>query len=202
MDFRLLRRNKNAQAAIFLLAVVLAVSFGSRALLMRPSVPADFTATRQEGSEISGQIISLLSDSLKNLEKIRQADKDYNFGEALGLVRHELSNVIDVKIKAAELTRSLDKMARLVQDINPTQARNLALEAVSSEVSLISNLMIYNDTLNGLLETLKLKFSGSIRYDAKDVQVLIENLNKEATEINALNDLFNQKMREFDALVK
>lgn len=195
-----LKWNKNTKAILGLVLAVLILIFSVRYLMGQSFVPSNFQTARQEGSEISAGIVAILGESVQSLDKIAEADKNYNFSRALRLVDDELEKVEKAKQKAAELTKVLDKMARAVQEITPKRARDLALEAVSSEISLISHLMIYNDTLTGILKTLQYKFSGDIRYDAKDVQTLVESLNKETREINALNDLFNEKMREFDEI--
>ncbi len=165
-------------------------------------VPQTFQEERRQGSVVSSEIVSLLSDSLKNLEKISEADRNYQFAPAVELVYQEIARTKLAKEKAVNLTSSLDKMAKAVPEINPVKARNPAMQAMSEEVSLISHLVVYNDTLNALLETLRYKFLGDIRYDAEDVQKLISNLNREAGEVNNLNDSFNKTMREFDLIVE
>jgi hypothetical protein len=200
MNLPILKWNKNTKAVVWLSLALLILFFGTNYLMSKSFVPSNFQISRQEGSEISSAIVEMLGESIKNLEKIAEADRNYNFSRALNLVEAELEQVGKAKQKAAELTKVLDKMARAVQEITPEKARDLALESVASEISLISHLMIYNDILAGLLKTLEYKFSGDIRYDAKDVQTLVESLNKETREINALNELFNEKMREFDKI--
>ncbi|HEY4500000.1 MAG TPA: hypothetical protein VJH70_02680 [Candidatus Paceibacterota bacterium] len=165
-------------------------------------VPALFQDARVESVRISKDIVNLLEESLRNLEIISQADRDYNFSAALDLVYKELERIRIAKDRAKELTDQLNVMAKAIAQITPIKAKNIALEAVSTEVSLLSHLVIYNDTLNSLLETLRYKFSGDIRYDAEDVQKLVSGLNQQAQDINSLNDQFNQKIGEFDALVE
>lgn len=165
-------------------------------------VPASFQDARVESVRISKDIVDLLGESLKNLDTISQADRDYHFSEALDLVYKELERIRIAKDRATELTDQLNKMAQAIAQITPIKAKNIALDAVSKEVGLLSHLVIYNDTLNSLLETLRYKFSGDIRYDAEDVQKLVSGLNQQAQDINSLNDQFNQKIGEFDELVK
>ena len=93
-------------------------------------------------------------------------------------------------------------MLQSTPSIAPVKARNLAMEARSYEVSLLKKIIAYNDSLSALLQTLNYKFSGDIRYDADDVQKLIENMNDNAREINELNNLYNQRMKEFDEITK
>jgi hypothetical protein len=167
----------------------------------RSFVPDNFTVARKAGADVAKSIVALTEESLKNLEAISALDRDFKFGEALVLVREELLRAEEARLKAIDLTKELDKMTTAAAGISPTKARNLAVEAVGHEVSLISHLIVYNDVLNGLLHTLELKFSGDIRYDAQDVQTLVQSMNAETREINRLNALFNQKMEEFDEVV-
>lgn len=197
-----LRIKKDTKIALVILLVVIAIYFLVQYVVASVFVPDNFTEARKSSAAVSAEIISVLDESLKTLQTISEHDQNYAFSQALKLVSAEIDRTKESKKKATELTLALDKMARAVPEISPSKARNLAVEAVSSAVALISRLVIYNDSLNGLLETLRYKFSGDIRYDAKDVQVMVQNMNREAKEINALNDLFNQKMREFDEVVK
>ncbi len=206
MDFSSLKfrfkLKKDTKAIMIVALATVAIIVGFRYLATKSVVPQSFQEARQEGAFVSSVIVSLLDESLKSLEIISQEDKNYNFSKAMALVQQELDRTDGAKQKAASLTLVLDKMTTAVPGIAPAKARNLAIEAVANEVALISHLMIYNDSLRGLLETLRYKFSGDIRYDADDVQALVSNMNREAKEINNLNDLFNQKMREFDRAVR
>lgn len=165
-------------------------------------VPENFTRARQDSALIAKDIVSLTEESIGNLEKILKADSRYEFNSAIFMVKEELERVKNAQLKAVELTNKLDTMAKATAGITPKKARDLAIVAISNELSLISHLIVYNSILNGLLQTLELKFSGDIGYDAKEVQTLVKNMNSEAGEINNLNNLFNDKMGEFDGLIK
>ncbi|MDO8443214.1 MAG: hypothetical protein Q7S81_03105 [bacterium] len=165
-------------------------------------VPENFIEARGRSAIIASELVSDLNISLlQSLPKISEEDKNGRFSSALGLVEQEIEKIQKVKDMASKLSIELTNMAQAIQGIKPVVARNLALEAVSQEVSMINHLLNYNNYFYSLLETLKLKFSGDIRYDSSDVQVLIENMNKEAKEINSINDSFNQKLKEFDSAI-
>ncbi|MEK7478814.1 MAG: hypothetical protein AAB626_02765 [Patescibacteria group bacterium] len=165
-------------------------------------VPENFAEARIRSSAIALELTSGLDLSRQSLNKISEEDRNGRFSSALELVEKEIEKIEKVKIKALELAAELTNMAQAVQGIEPASARNLAFEAVSQEVSLIMRLNNYlNFSFNPLLETLRLKFSGDIRYDSGDVQILIGNMNKEAKEINYINDSFNQKLKDFDKVL-
>jgi len=100
------------------------------------------------------------------------------------------------------LSDKLITMVQAVQGIRPAKARDLAMEAVIQETSLINHLLNYNAYFSNLLQTLKLKFTGDNSYDEGGVKSLVSNMNLEAREINSSNDAFNQKLQEFDAAIE
>lgn len=166
-------------------------------------VPENFVKAREKSAVIATELVSDLDLSLQSLAKISEEDKNGRFSSALGLVEQEIEKIEKAKAMAMELSAELINMTQAIQGIKPIVARNLALEAVSQETSLLMRLNNYlNSSFNPLLETLRLKFYGDIRYDSGDVQVLIANMNREAKEVNSINDSFSQKLKDFDSAIK
>ncbi|MDD5547634.1 MAG: hypothetical protein PHN74_01880 [Candidatus Pacebacteria bacterium] len=161
-----------------------------------------FIDARKEASFMAFQINYLTEKSLEVLSRISEADRKYNFSRALELVHEEQDDIKEIREKSISLTKELDNMTREVSIIRPEKARNLAISAISEEISLINHLVNYNAFFGGLLETLKFKFSGDIRYDSSDVQDLVNNMNKEVAEVNRLNKTFGEKLAEFDKLTE
>ena len=165
-------------------------------------VPENFVKAREKSAIMAAELVSDLDLSLQSLAKISEEDKNGRFSSALRLVEQEIEKIEKAKATAMELSNELINMTQAIQGIKPIAARNLALEAVSQETSLLMRLNNYlNSSFNPLLETLGLKFYGDIRYDSGDVQVLIENMNREAGEINSISNSFNQKLKEFDSAI-
>lgn len=161
-------------------------------------VPVGFIDAREQSSELASQLVSDLSLSLDNLNKIESADRNSKFALASDLVNKEIFKIEAIKNKALDLSVQLTNMAQAVQGIKPVEARALALEAVSQGVTLIGHLNNYNVFLSSLLETLKLKFSGDIRYDNQTVQGLINNMNSEKDIINGITQTLNLNLQNFD----
>ena len=196
-----LKLNRNLKTSLWVVLGMGLLYLAGYLLIGQIFVPPQFTEARNKSGLIAKEIVALTEESLKNLDVISLNDREYNFRKALGLVREELERAKNSRIKAVELTKQLDAMARGAAGITPLKARNLATQAIADELSLISHMIVYNDALNGLLQTLEFKFSGDIRYDSQEVQNLIQNMNKEAKEINNLNESFNQKMQQLDKMV-
>ncbi len=196
-----LKLNRNLKTSLWVVLGMGLLYLVGYLLIGQSFVPSQFTEARNKSGLIAKEIVTLTEESLKNLDVISLNDREYNFRKALGLVREELERAKNSRIKAVELTKQLDAMARGAAGITPLKARNLATQAIADELSLISHMIVYNDALNGLLQTLEFKFSGDIRYDSQEVQNLIKNMNNEAKEINNLNESFNQKMQQLDKMV-
>ncbi|TSC96411.1 MAG: Uncharacterized protein Athens071426_191 [Parcubacteria group bacterium Athens0714_26] len=201
MNFGQVSLTKKVLRVILYLAILALLYFFVRYFINRGSVPDDFIEARRQSSVIASQIVRGIESSLSNLDLIAENDRNYNFHKALGLVYLEQDKAKEGKAEALKLNKQLNVMASAVPFIKPEGARNAALGSVSEEVSLISHLINYDSYFSGLLDTLKLKFSGDISYDSSDVQTLIQNMNSEAKEINKLNDSFNNKMAEFDKII-
>jgi len=193
--FRIPRR---ARLLIFFIAILLAVYFLLSFLLVEPkSIPPEFLEARREASLTAKDIVALSSESANSISEIANLDQQGRYQEALALISRELENNRQARNRAINLSVQLEKMARNIDKISPTSAAQLALQAVSSETTLISRLISYNDYLNQLLEVLRAKFAGRKGNDG--LTELINKINNEAMAINDLNTGFNDLMKEFDS---
>ena len=161
-------------------------------------VPENFVKAREKSAGIATELVVILDSSIKNLDKISEEDMGGRFSSALELVGEETEKIDQVRTLALELSGELNNMAQAVQGIVPVSAKNIALEAVTQEVSLIGHLINYNAYFGGLLASLKMKFIDDIKYDSNDVQSFIDSMNKEKDEVNSINESFNQRLRDFD----
>lgn len=164
-------------------------------------VPDNFISAREKSAVIASEIVSTLDSSIKNLDKISEEDRGGRYASALELVEQENEKIEKVRTLALELSDELNGMAQAVQGIEPVNAKNIALGAVTQEVSLIGHLINYNAYFGGLLTTLKMKFVDDISYNSEDVKNFIDNMNKEKDEVNSINESFNKKLIEFDSAI-
>ncbi|MDD5430789.1 MAG: hypothetical protein PHP03_01010 [Candidatus Pacebacteria bacterium] len=188
-------------AALFLAGLCIAY-FIFINLQVKIVIPENFGQARTDASMTAAEIVALTEKSLNVLNQINNADRNYDFSRALDLVYSEQSQVKKINQKTTELNERLAIMAKFIRDIKPQEASDVAFAAVSEEVSLISHMVNYGAYFNALLETLEYKFSGDIRYDSSDVQLLVGNMNKEVKEINSINESFSMKMAEFDKITE
>ncbi|MCX6702793.1 MAG: hypothetical protein NTW60_02910 [Candidatus Wolfebacteria bacterium] len=183
---------------IIFFVIMLAAYFVARFLFAETrNVPDDFLKARQQASLVARDIVNISDDSTSKIDQIAKLDEERNYTGALVLVTEELQKNRTARGKAVELSNNLELMAENLSKISPISFGQKALEAVSSETTLISHLIAYNDYLNQLLDILRQKFSGRTQGDG--IPDLVKKLNNEAKTINDLNQKFNDIMKEFDA---
>ncbi len=188
---------KRVRLLIVFIIIILIGYFVVRFLFVgAKDIPDDFLRARQEASLVAQDIVNLSNQSANNLDEIANLDSEHKYTEALALISQELERNRQAREKAINLSVQLEKMARNLSQISPSSASQVALEAVSSETTLISRLIIYNDYLTQLLEVLREKFLG--KTDGNKISELIAKINDEAQAINDLNNKFNKIMEEFD----
>ncbi len=183
-------------------AVLIGVGIYSVIGLMAPktNLPPEFSEARIKGAELAQRIVELSNESLGNLETIAAYDRAGKKSEALILISQEVVKNQEAQQEAIKLSSQLERMARTINDIKPTEARVLATEAVSSEVALVSRLLSYNDYLLRLFEALREKFENPSTYTNGKVEQLIVKINEEAQAINTFNQRFTSSLAEFDKL--
>ena len=188
---------------IMLLAIpvaVLGIYFGVIAFNPRNYVPDVFSASRLKSAELAQSIVLTSSDLLKSIEIIGRYDQEGNKSQALILISNAVLKRSDFHQSAISLASELEKMARSVPDIRPSQARDFASEAVSSEVALVSQLLSYDDYLQQLFETLKGKVQHPDVYTDGAVQLLIDKINEGGKGINELNNHARASLASFDKI--
>ena len=185
--------------AVVAAGIVLAVR-----LLLFPAdhVPAEFSEGRVRGAALAENIVVLSRKTLGRLDAIAEYDRNNRTAEALLLISQEVLESGTMREEAARLASQLERMARVLPEIKPERARQLATEAVSSEVALVSRLVTHNALLTELFDILKMKLSDrSANVDGR-VNELINNINSEAQAINQFNKRFIEALEEFDMIVE
>ncbi len=163
-------------------------------------VPKEFIEARAQGSLVADRVAWLSSVSLQNLQKVSELEKNFQYEEAIELVSQELARNKEARDEAIKLSNYLDQMAKLLSEIKPRAARDLAAEAVGVEIQVINRLISYNEYLRNLFELLKAKFEGKIKNGDDRLKELLLLINQETNYINSLNKRFNERMGEFDEL--
>ena len=164
-------------------------------------VPQEFNEARLQGALIAQNIVDLSNKSASDLGKINELDRQRNFNEALALTTQVIAQSQEIRNQAVALSSEIEKMTRSLSGIGSDEARQAALESITSRLALISRLINYSASLENLLSVLRNRFAGAPSSHTK-VQGMIDQINAEVTAINSFNNQAVQAMERFDALIK
>jgi len=162
-------------------------------------MPQEFIDARIQGAMISQNIVNLSNQSVDDIGKINQLEKQGNFVEATNVTLETIQKSKEIRDQAVQLSNQVSKMTSSLSDIKSFEARQAALEAISNRLALISRLINYSDYLNQLLQALQAKFAG--QPGNNNVELVISQINAEVTAINSFNNQATQAMNRFDAVV-
>ena len=194
-----LRVPRKVRLFVILLIMMFFAYFVGRFLLAKTkTVPTEFMQARQEASLIARDIVGMSKESAGHIGDISSLNNDKKYPEALGLVTSEIERNRQIRDKAIALSGYLQVMTQNISSIGPKASAETALEAVSTEVTLIGHLLTYNDYLNELLVIIKGKIVGDPEATAADVSDLVKKINDESIVVNVLNERFNEQMAKFD----
>lgn len=183
---------------LLLVMMFLAYFVGRFLLAQTKTVPSDFMQARQEASLIAQDIVGMSKDSAQHIGEISALNNEGKYPEALELVKQEIERNRQIRDKAIALSGYLQTMTVNVSAIEPKVSAQTALEAVSTEVTLIGHLLTYNDYLNQLLVAIKGRIMGDGDVSAETIADLVKKINDESIVVNVMNEKFNDQMTKFD----
>ncbi len=193
---------KRSRNILTILAIGAAIWLGGYVLVGKAFVPQSFKDARGRAATIAAELVSMLNESNKNLDQIAELDRKYQFLLASEMVSQELQRSSEINSKAVELNNEFLTMAEYLGTVTPVKARNLANDAIKTELKLVEKIISYNSSLKGLLQILDFKFAGDIKGNSDEGQKIIEAMNAAAKEVGELNAEYGRKMEEFDRLTK
>lgn len=165
----------------------------------RNGVPAAFTTARNQGAIIAQNIVSTSNGSTATLEKIDQYDQKGDYADALKLTQGLVSQSQTLRNQAIDLSNQIETMTESLSGVKNFTAQQDALEAISSHLALINQLVNYSGDLGKLLDTLQARFSGQPG-TATEVTNEVNQINTDINAINNFNNQAKQAMTAFDKI--
>lgn len=185
-------------AVILILMVI--IGYGIWFFASQPPIkpPLEFLEARQQGAEISQKIVELTTDTNQKIKEINSFDFSGDYNKALILIDEAKNKNSEANSQAIKLADEMRKMAESLNKISAVKSRQLAIEAISSEMSLIANFIDYTATLDRFLNNLRLAIATSnIEYRWLAEENLSE-INDKTLKINSSNQEFLDKIKDFD----
>jgi len=182
--------------------IVVAIGYGiSLFWETQNRVPASFSAARGQGAIIAQNIVSVSNQSTDTLGKINQYDKVGDYADALVLTKGLVDQSQDLRTQAINLSGQIASMTQALAGVKDFGAQQDALEAISSHLAMINQLVNYSGDLSKLLNVLQARFSG-MPGTAGEVEGLVTQVNTDINAINNFNRQAEQAMAAFDKIEK
>lgn len=197
--FLKLKASKTLFKAALLLAVagVLAYLIGAATVASR--LPQEFARARQSVSAVSRQIVDLTALTSDRLAKVNLSDLNGETANARALIADARASNAAAYSKAFELTQHLQALAQSLPKVSSMKKQRDAAEAISIELSLVSEFILYTQKVDAFLDALdeavRTNTDGA-RAAAADA---LRGVNEKVIAINALNDSFRRAIGIFDA---
>jgi len=190
------RRTKVTAAFLIVIAVGYGVALYWES---RNKVPSDFTAARLQSAIIAQNIVNNSNQSTATLEKINQDDQQGDYTDALELTNGLINQSQDLRNQAVDLSNQVENMTKALSGVDDFDAQQAALEAISSRLAVINQLVNYSGDLGKLLGVLQERFTGTAGTNA-EVQTLVGQINTDVNAINNYNAQAGQAMDKFDSI--
>jgi len=160
-----------------------------------------FIEARMQGALIAQGIVDISQKSAVSLEEINRLDRAGSYPQALELTNKLIDQNKEIKLKALALAKELETMTKSLESISSVEARDAALRSISNRLAMINKLIEYSDSLEKLLETLKLRFSGVNYGQTSTVRALLAEINGAVTAINNFDREAREAIERFDSIV-
>ncbi len=183
-------------AAIFIIA--LGVYAGVRAS-RTGTVPEEFLDARRDAASVGTQIVDLTRQTGEKIRAVNYTDLSGNVDHAVALIGEAKALNQSAYTQAFELTRHLQRLASSLSAMGASDLRGKAYDAISVELALVSEFILYTQKLNIFLEHLSRAIATGLITDRSTTDAALKEANEQGMKINAINEDFLKKMEVFDS---
>ncbi len=162
------------------------------------NLPQNFLLSRKTVALISQNIVDLTN---KTSDKITAANTADNAGDKTNArVLIEDAQVMNKEAyrAAAQLADQLKILTESLSQMKSLDSQRLAYQAVATELSLVTEFVVYTQNLNDFLEKLIVSMETDVKVSKSDIAGALKNTNDSAKKINSLNAEFNDRMVRLD----
>lgn len=193
---------KDKRTKIIITAAVLTLAIGGIIVLAatnRSALPQSFLVARKNASDVSQHIVDLTTQIGEKVAAANTADLAGDTTRAEALVDEARAANAEAYKNAGELSSHLKDLANSLVALNSASRQRVAYEAVATELSLVSEFIVYTQNLNDFFDKLSLAIETGGRSSKNDAAAALTVVNEGAKKINALNADFQTRMKTFDS---
>lgn len=186
-----------AFAAVFLLFGILYAfyAFSDREPVI---LPEQFVAARNNAALVSRDIVALANETNGTLTHAVALDPKKNYREMLSLFERAQAANAAAYSKAFVLSEHLRELAGTLGGVSRTSSQRIALEAIGTELGLVTEFIAYTKSVNEFLDMLSYSTPDEIESRAQEAENLLRAVTASAQKINGLNSDFLKTMGKFD----
>ena len=165
-------------------------------------LPDKFTAARDEARKISQEIVDLTNQTNQLIKDANISDFNGKSEEAVDFINKARQLNEQAYNKAFELSLAVQKMAEALSEIKQREFQQIAYEAASLELALISDFITYTQRLNQFFNLLTTAVLTNKKQDRQAAAAALAEVNEKIKNINNLNQEFINKMSELSSFSK
>jgi len=166
-------------------------------------LPDSFITARDEASRISQEIVDLTNQTNEIIKEANVSDlAGDRKNETVFLINKARQINNKAYDKAFELSLAVQKMAEVLSEIKNRQVQQIAYEAISLELALISDFIVYTQRLNQFFDFLTNAVLTNKKADRQATASALEEVNEKIRSVNNLNQEFLKKMAELNSFNK
>ncbi len=193
---------KDKRTKIIITALVLVLAIGGLivyAATNRPAMPQSFLIARKNASEVSQHIVDLTTQTGEKVSEANAADLAGNTSRAEALIEEARAANAEAYKNAGELSSHLKDLANSLVSLGSPSRQSVAYEAVATDLSLVSEFIVYTQNLNDFFDKITRAIETGSRADKNSAAAALTVVNEGAKRINALNAEFQTRMKTFDS---
>ncbi len=198
LKFNLLQKHKILWITVVSLIVLFIVFYILAKLSAPVTLPTEFLSARQAAAAVGAQIVSLTNATNDKIKAVNISDLDGNVAAARNLLEEARNDNGEAYAQAFELSQNLQRIAESMRQVSSLKSQRLVYEAVSIELSLVSEFITYTQNLNEFLNSLSRALANEDPSDRQLVLNSLDAVNRNVNKINSLNREFLAKIGEFD----
>lgn len=190
-----------AVAAVLVLTILFVVVYFVRKGSGAPTtatLPQTFLLSRQTAALISQNIVDLTNKTDEKIAAANVADNAGDTWRAKALIEEAQTINKEAYGAASQLAAQLKILTESLSGVQPISSQRLAYNAVATELSLVTEFVVYTQNLNGFLEKLLVSMETDVKVSKSDIAAALKSTNESAKKINALNTEFNDRMARLD----
>ncbi len=189
------------------LVLVGGIVWAANSVIDKRFVPEQFSNARTQAAQTAEGIVTMSGDSISNLAKVSDFDKQGKYDLALDVVLQEVSRNSELRDRAEVLSQQLGLMTQVLAQVKPQDAAQTGVQAIGKEYQIVEKLVDYNGLTYQLLDLLRGRYDGLLDAPAgpaaqAKINQFIAQMNADASAVNTLNEEYKGLMSRFDSLTK